>query len=88
MSQSEIQPRPFQNPVHFLAFGFGSGLAPKAPGTFGTVAAVPLYLLLAGLPLWGYSGVVLLAALLVITFNEGLSLWLVERLASGASGGQ
>ncbi len=29
----------------------------------------------------------LLAALLVITFNEGLSLWLVERLASGTSGG-
>ncbi len=29
-----------------LALGFGSGLAPKAPGTFGTLAAVPLYLLL------------------------------------------
>lgn len=35
-----------RNPVHLLAFGFGSGLAPKAPGTFGTLAAVPLYLLL------------------------------------------
>ena len=35
------------NPVHFL--GFGSGLAPKAPGTFGTLAAVPLFLLLAPL---------------------------------------
>ena len=32
------------NPVHLLAFGFGSGAAPKAPGTFGTVAAVVLYL--------------------------------------------
>lgn len=30
------------NPLHFLALGFGSGLAPKAPGTFGTLAAVPL----------------------------------------------
>ena len=29
-----------------LAFGFGSGLAPKAPGTFGTLAAIPLYWLL------------------------------------------
>tara|TARA_R110000822_G_scaffold47164_1_gene125298 strand:- start:39 stop:509 length:471 start_codon:yes stop_codon:yes gene_type:complete len=37
------------NPVHFLALGFGSGLAPKAPGTFGTLAAVPLFLLLAPL---------------------------------------
>jgi phosphatidylglycerophosphatase A len=34
------------DPVLFLAFGFGSGLAKKAPGTFGTLAAVPLYLAL------------------------------------------
>ncbi|MBZ2190203.1 phosphatidylglycerophosphatase A [Alcanivorax sp. JB21] len=49
------QPRPnMRNPVHFLAFGFGSGLAPKAPGTFGTLAAIPLWFLLTLLPLWGY----------------------------------
>jgi len=35
-----------KNPLHFLAFGFGSGLAPKAPGTFGTLAAIPLVVLL------------------------------------------
>jgi phosphatidylglycerophosphatase A len=35
-----------KNPLHFLALGFGSGLAPKAPGTFGTVAALPLVWLL------------------------------------------
>ena len=35
------------NPIHFLALGFGSGLLPKAPGTFGTLAAIPLYFLLA-----------------------------------------
>lgn len=34
------------DPVLCLAFGFGSGLAKKAPGTFGTLAAVPIYLLL------------------------------------------
>lgn len=34
----------FSNPACFLAFGFGSGLAPIAPGTFGTLVAVPLYL--------------------------------------------
>lgn len=33
------------NPIHFLALGFGSGLAPKAPGTFGTLAAIPVFLL-------------------------------------------
>ncbi len=32
------------SPVQFLALGFGSGLAPKAPGTFGTLAAVPVFL--------------------------------------------
>ena len=35
------------HPAHFIALGFGSGLAPKAPGTFGTIAAVALYWLLA-----------------------------------------
>ena len=39
------------NPIHFLAFGFGSGLAPVAPGTFGTVMAIPLYLLMQPLSL-------------------------------------
>jgi phosphatidylglycerophosphatase A len=33
------------NPVHFLALGFGSGLIKPAPGTWGTLAAIPLYLL-------------------------------------------
>jgi phosphatidylglycerophosphatase A len=35
------------DPILFLAFGFGSGLVNKAPGTSGTLAAVPLYCLLA-----------------------------------------
>ncbi len=29
----------------FLALGFGSGLSPKAPGTMGTIAAIPLVVL-------------------------------------------
>ena len=35
------------SPAHFIALGFGSGLAPKAPGTFGTLAALVLFWLLA-----------------------------------------
>ena len=31
-----------KNPVHFLALGFGSGLIPLMPGTFGSLAALPL----------------------------------------------
>lgn len=56
-------PTPFRSPVQFLAFGFGSGLSPKAPGTVGTLMAVPLYLLVASWPLWAYSLLVLGAAL-------------------------
>ena len=37
------------NPIHFLALGFGSGLVPKAPGTFGTLAAVPLVVLMSSI---------------------------------------
>ena len=62
---SEIKPD-LRKPVHLLAFGFGSGLAPKAPGTFGTLAAVPLYLLMAGLSLPIYLGLVLAGTLLGI----------------------
>jgi phosphatidylglycerophosphatase A len=51
--------RVFGNPWCFLGFGFGSGLAPVAPGTFGTLAAVPIYMLLAELPMGGYAALVL-----------------------------
>jgi phosphatidylglycerophosphatase A len=34
------------HPAHFLALGFGAGLAPVAPGTFGTLVAIPLAMVL------------------------------------------
>ena len=62
---SEIEnvrsPRVFSSPVQFLAFGFGSGLFPRGPGTAGTVVAAALYLLLAQLNLITYTLVVLAA---------------------------
>lgn len=62
-SQDEALSRlSLKNPWHFLALGFGSGLAKKAPGTFGTLAAIPLYLLLSPLPLIWY----LLATLIAV----------------------
>ena len=36
----------FAKPAHFFALGFGSGLAPKAPGTFGTLVGLPLFWLI------------------------------------------
>ena len=52
-------------PVHFLAFGFGAGLSRWAPGTLGTLVAVPLFLPFAFLP-WQA-----LAATVVILFAMG-----------------
>ena len=34
------------HPAHFIALGFGTGLAPVAPGTVGTLLAFPIYWLL------------------------------------------
>ncbi len=52
------------NPVHLLAFGFGAGLSPRAPGTVGTVVAIPLYLLLSQFSLIIYY--ILLIILIII----------------------
>ncbi|MBD2801247.1 phosphatidylglycerophosphatase A [Xenorhabdus sp. M] len=41
-----------KNPWHLLATGFGSGLSPIMPGTMGSVAAIPFWLLLVQLPVW------------------------------------
>lgn len=62
-----------RNPISFLAFGFGSGLSPILPGTAGTLAAVPLYLLMVQLPLWAYVGVVLAAFIAGIYFCDRAS---------------
>ena len=55
-----------RHPVQFLALGFGSGLAPKAPGTFGTLAAIPLYLLIAQLPAIGQIAIIVLSFMIGI----------------------
>lgn len=57
---TRIPPRLLRNPLHLLSLGFGSGLAPVAPGTFGTLAAIPLYLLIAQLALPYYLAIVAL----------------------------
>ncbi len=58
-----IPPRLLLHPVDFLALGFGSGLVPKAPGTAGTLVAIPVYLLLQALPASYYLALVVLLSL-------------------------
>lgn len=50
-ARAPLKPRHW---THWVACGFGSGLAPFAPGTFGTLAAVPLYWLMQSLSVTWY----------------------------------
>ena len=52
-----------KDPVLFLAFGFGAGLLPRAPGTAGTVVAIPLYLCFSQTSLATYLALVFLVAI-------------------------
>jgi len=52
-----------KDPIHFLALGFGSGLAPKAPGTFGTLAAIPCVLLLSSISFLSLAVIILLMSI-------------------------
>lgn len=65
-----------KRPACFLGLGFGSGLAPKAPGTFGTLAALPLYWLIQDLPLISYISVVVIAFIAGIWICEQSAKWL------------
>lgn len=61
------QPRPdWRNPIHLAAFGFGSGAPRRAPGTWGTLAALLPYLALRELPLLSYLAVIGVAFVLGI----------------------
>lgn len=59
MSKSEnlrqLHPHDLKDPVVFVALGFGSGLSPIAPGTAGTLVAVPLVCLLQMQPVYVYA---------------------------------
>ena len=59
-----------RHPIHFLSLGFGSGLAPKAPGTFGTFAAIPVYLALANTSSEIYLSITILLFILGIYFCQ------------------
>lgn len=56
----------WQYPVHFLAYGFGTGLVPVAPGSFGTLPALVLVWFMAPLGAGTYAGIV------VVMFVAGI----------------
>lgn len=63
----------WRDPRYFIAFGFGSGAIPFAPGTFGTLLAIPFYLVLQPLPLWAYLSVVLAVILASAWLSDVIS---------------
>ena len=65
----------FSHPVHFLAYGFGAGLSPKAPGTVGTLVAIPLYALLVYVGSGAYLAflvVALVAGVFICGYSAGV----------------
>ncbi len=64
MASKPIPPGLLLDPRHLFSVGFGSGLSPVAPGTMGTLAAIPPYLLLAQLELLPYIGILIVGFLI------------------------
>lgn len=68
-----INPKVFANWQHTLAFGLGSGLARTAPGTWGTLAAVPFCV-----ALWWWLPAWLFALTLIVLATFGV--WLCDAV--------
>ncbi|WP_299771314.1 phosphatidylglycerophosphatase A [uncultured Pseudoteredinibacter sp.] len=62
-----------RDPRLLLAFGFGSGLSPKAPGTFGTIAALPFVFLLQASSIYTYLAVLLIGFVVGVYLCEHAS---------------
>lgn len=56
----------WQDPLDFVAAGFGSGAMPIAPGTFGTLAAIPFYYFLSQFSNATYGIITLICVILGI----------------------
>jgi phosphatidylglycerophosphatase A len=70
---NQIQPNfklLLSHPAHFCALGFGSGLAKKAPGTFGTLIGMPLFLLIAELGFYSQLAIIFVMFLVGIYFCD------------------
>ena len=74
MPQVILPPGFLKHPVHLLAFGFGSGAVARAPGTWGSLAAIPLWYGFAWLPPVAYWLVVLVAVV--------VGIWLCGKTAT------
>ena len=65
-SSPPIPAAAWRDPLCVIALGFGAGALPNAPGTWGTLMALPFYLLLTRLPVPAYL------ALTIVLFAVGI----------------
>ena len=65
-------PRP-RSALHWIAFGAGAGLAPRAPGSAGTAVAIPICAAIASQPITTY--------LLAVAFIVVAGVWVCGRTA-------
>jgi len=61
------------HPAHFLGFGFGSGLIPIMPGTMGSLAAIPLILLISQVSLTLYVIITIVSCVIGIYICQKVS---------------
>jgi phosphatidylglycerophosphatase A len=72
MSQHRLTVQSLSGTANFIALGGGLGLAPKAPGTFGTLLGIPLLFLMP-------SNIVAYLAVVVVLFTLGV--WVCHACA-------
>ena len=72
-SPSPLPPSVWQHPFSVFAIGFGAGALPKAPGTWGTLAAVPFFFVLQPLSFFEYA--------VVVAILFGLGVWWCGKTA-------
>ena len=73
MFDPAINHRVFRDWRHCLAFGFGSGLARHAPGTFGTLVSIPILLAIGHLPAWLYA--------VTVIASFALGVWICDTVS-------
>lgn len=74
MNSIKLNSKVWQDPAYFIAFGFGSGLMPLAPGTWGTLAAIPVY--------WLVSDTHWALYLLITALAFALGVWVSDKVTN------
>ncbi len=73
MNQIKLANRIWYDPIYFIAFGFGLGLMPFMPGTWGTLAAIPIYFLICDLHWSLYLLLTFVAFIIGVVVSESVT---------------